>query len=172
MRKSVLVSAVLCSAVSFSASGFAQIKVPFPDGYRTWTHVTTTVVNDKKHPAYGVRQIFVNDKGMKAALAGAKGFPDGSEVVLVFFNAVNLKVPNPRGEKGAKSPKIMTGKRFKLDHMVKDSARYAKTGGWNYSRFLLPGEKYLDKVPYVKACFGCHNKRAKGLDYVFTRAPK
>ena len=91
--------------------------------------------------------------------------------MLVFFNVVDLKIPNPRA-KGTKSQKVMTGKRFKLDHMVKDSVRYAETGGWNYSRFLLPSKKYLGKVPYVKACFGCHNKRAKKLDFVFTRAPR
>ena len=124
MKKVTFVSAVLCGAVLFSASAFAQKKVPFPDGYRTWTHVTTTVVNDKKHPAYGVRQIFVNDKGRKAALSGAKRFPDGSELVLVFFNIVNLKVPNPRGKKGAKSPKIIV-----MDKRTRKEVASGRFGG-------------------------------------------
>ncbi len=171
MRKVAFGCALLSGTVLIAPAAFAQRPVQFPKDYKTWTHVTTTVVNDKKHPAYGVRHIYVNAKGKKAALSRAKTFPDGTEVVLVFFNVVDLKVPNPKA-KGTKSQKIMTGKRFKLDHMVKDSAKYAQTGGWNYSRFLLPSKKYLGKVPYVKACFGCHNKRAKKLDFVFTRAAR
>ncbi|MFQ5692225.1 MAG: cytochrome P460 family protein [Nitrospinota bacterium] len=168
MRKVFFISAVLAAGALLSAAASAQQALPFPKDWKTWTHVTTTVVTDKKHPAFGIRHIYVNDKGREAALSGAKAFPDGSAVILVFYDIVNLQLPHP---KGGKSPKMVMGKRTKLDLMVKNSARYAETGGWNYARFALPGEKFQAKVPYKKACFGCHS-RVKSLDFVFTRVPK
>jgi hypothetical protein len=169
MRRAIYGSAFLTTVFLFSVSAFAQQEIPFPKGWQSWTHVTTTVVNDKAHPAYGVRHIYVNDKGKATALSGGKNFPDGSAMTLVFHEIVNLQVPKP---KGGKSPKVMVGKRFKMDYMVKDSNKYAKTGGWNYARYSLPGGKYAAKVPYAKACFGCHNREVKAQDFVFSRAPK
>ncbi|MFQ5912770.1 MAG: cytochrome P460 family protein [Nitrospinota bacterium] len=168
MRKGGFALVLLSAGLLFSAGASAQQAVPFPKDWSDWTHVTTTVVNDKTHPAYGVRHIYVNDKGKQAALSGATSFPDGSALILVFYNIVSAQVPNP---KGGKSPKLMMGKRFRLDLMAKDSGKYAKTGGWNYARYSLPDEKFQAKVNYEKACFRCHS-RVKALDFVFTRAPR
>jgi hypothetical protein len=50
--------------------------------------------------------------------------------------------------------------------MVKDSERYAGTGGWGFGRFI-------DGVPVDEAqhetCFGCHEANVKNHDLVFTR---
>jgi hypothetical protein len=48
--------------------------------------------------------------------------------------------------------------------MVKDSKKYAATGGWGFSDFKdgKPGDEALHK-----ACFGCHEP-AKDHDLVFT----
>lgn len=169
MRKAICVSALVSTVFLFSVSAFAQQEIPFPKDWKSWTHVTSTVVNDKKHPAYGVRHIYVNDQGKATALSGGKSFPDGSGLVLVFHEVVNLQLPHP---KGGNSPKVMAGKGFRVDYMVKDSGKYAKTGGWNYARYSLPAGKFAAKVPYAKACFGCHNKEAKAQDFVFSRSPK
>jgi len=168
MRKSIPVSVLLAISFLFSTSAFAQQAVPFPRDWKTWTHVTTAVVTDKSHPAFGVRQIYVTDQGKEAALAGAKTFPDGTTLILVFYEVVGTELPHP---KGGNSPKLMAGKRFRLDLMVKDSGKYAKTGGWNYARYSLPDEKFEEKINYEKACFECHT-RVKALDFVFTRAPR
>ena len=49
--------------------------------------------------------------------------------------------------------------------MVKDSAKYAATGGWRFGHFKdgKPGNEAL-----LKTCFACHEK-AKARDLVFTR---
>ena len=48
--------------------------------------------------------------------------------------------------------------------MVKDSKKYAATGGWGFADFKngKPGDEGLHKT-----CFPCHQP-AKGRDYVFT----
>ena len=48
--------------------------------------------------------------------------------------------------------------------MVKDSKKYAATGGWGFADFKngKPGDEALHKT-----CFPCHQP-AKGRDYVFT----
>jgi hypothetical protein len=49
--------------------------------------------------------------------------------------------------------------------MVKDSKKYAATGGWGFADFKdgKPGDKALHET-----CFPCHNP-AKDRDFVFTR---
>jgi hypothetical protein len=48
--------------------------------------------------------------------------------------------------------------------MVKDSKKYAATGGWGFAQFKdgKPDEKAL-----LNTCFPCHVP-AKGQDYLFT----
>jgi hypothetical protein len=49
--------------------------------------------------------------------------------------------------------------------MVKDSTKYAATGGWGFGHFAngKPGD-----AAFMKSCFPCHEK-AMGSDLVFTR---
>ena len=49
--------------------------------------------------------------------------------------------------------------------MVKDSKKYAATGGWGFADFT--GGKAGGK-PLHETCFPCHTP-AKDRDYVFTR---
>ena len=49
--------------------------------------------------------------------------------------------------------------------MVKDSKKYAATGGWGFADFT--GEKPGDKALH-ETCFPCHGP-AKDNDFVFTR---
>jgi hypothetical protein len=49
--------------------------------------------------------------------------------------------------------------------MVKDSKKYAATGGWGYGQFDKDG-KPADEAP-LKTCFPCHQK-IEARDFVFT----
>jgi hypothetical protein len=49
--------------------------------------------------------------------------------------------------------------------MVKDSTKYAATGGWGFATFI-DGKPAAEAS--MKSCFPCHNQ-AKGSDLVFTR---
>jgi hypothetical protein len=50
--------------------------------------------------------------------------------------------------------------------MVKDSTKYASTGGWGFAQFNNDG-KPADEATH-KTCFPCHEP-AKERDFVFTR---
>jgi len=52
-----------------------------------------------------------------------------------------------------------------IQFMVKDSTKYAATGGWGFAHFAdgKPGD-----AAFMKSCFPCHEK-AKASDLVFTR---
>jgi hypothetical protein len=49
--------------------------------------------------------------------------------------------------------------------MVKDSKKYAATGGWGYAQF--DNGKSIDDAT-LKTCFPCH-EAVKSRDYVFSR---
>jgi hypothetical protein len=49
--------------------------------------------------------------------------------------------------------------------MVKDSRKYAATGGWGFARFK---DGKPANVALLKTCFSCHEP-VEDHDYVFTR---
>jgi hypothetical protein len=64
---------------------------------------------------------------------------------------------------GAQS--FVVGSRVNMQVMVKDSKKYAATGGWGFADFKdgKPGDAALHET-----CFPCHEP-AKDRDFVFTR---
>jgi mono/diheme cytochrome c family protein len=106
----------------------------------------------------------------KAGIPGnGKPFPDGAKMAKVHWNA---KVD--AGEPGAPT---IPGGHHDVDFMVKDSKRFADSGGWGYGVFeyeAASGKFRLgnlgDKPPQAndaKCGFACHTA-VKSKDYVFT----
>jgi hypothetical protein len=52
-----------------------------------------------------------------------------------------------------------------IQFMIKDSTKYAATGGWGFGHFA--NGKPADAA-FMKPCFPCH-QQAKATDLVFTR---
>lgn len=50
--------------------------------------------------------------------------------------------------------------------MVKDSKRFASTGGWGFGRFI--GGQPVDEAQH-RTCFACHDAKVPDRDWVFTR---
>lgn len=69
------------------------------------------------------------------------------------------------GFPGAGIQSFVPGSGVNLQFMVKDSKKYAATGGWGFGDFTngKPGSAAL-----MKTCLGCHLP-AKDHDFVFTR---
>jgi hypothetical protein len=106
----------------------------------------------------------------KAGIPGnGEPFPDGAKMVKVHWNA---KV-NP-SEPGAPT---VPGTQHDVDLMVKDSKRFADSGGWGYGAFeydtasnTFTPATLKDKPPQgndAKCGFACHTA-VKTNDYVFT----
>jgi len=138
--------------------------VKIPAGYRDWKLIAVDhlLVAGK---ADQLRAQLGNDIAIKAFKEGTLPFPDGAMIAAIHWTRVpsedNNKVlagPFP----GAES--FVVGSPANVQFMVKDSKKYAATGGWGFADFKdgKPGDKALHET-----CFACHTP-AKDRDYVFT----
>lgn len=130
--------------------------VTIPPGYRQWEMVAPS------HEAGNLdelRGILANPIAMKAYREGTLPFPDGSMLAKLAWK----HVPSTEQE-GAFVPGLATT----VQIMVKDSKKYASSGGWGYGRFI--DGKPVDEAQH-QTCFACHAANVKGHDFVFTRLP-
>jgi len=147
---------------SRDASPIYGVKIP--PGYRNWQliAVKSLKVGDK---ADQLRAQLGNDIAIKAYKEGTIPFPDGSIIAALHWTRVlsdtDTKVIAAQFP-GAES--FVIGSAVNVQFMVKDSKKYAATGGWGFADFTngKPGDKKLHE-----ACFPCHGP-AKDRDFVFT----
>ena len=80
-----------------------------------------------------MRAILDNDVAIKAARKGTLPYPDGSIVARLAWNYD----PLAESEKAFGSPQSFVTGRPKngVQFMIKDSSKYASTGGWGYAQF-------------------------------------
>jgi hypothetical protein len=139
--------------------------VKIPTGYRDWQLIA---VNQLLFAGKGeqLRAQLGNDIAIKAFKEGTLPFPDGAIIAAIHWTRVSsednnkvLDVPFP----GTQS--FVIGSLVNVQFMVKDSQKYAATGGWGFADFKdgKPGDKALHET-----CFPCHMP-AKDRDYVFAR---
>jgi hypothetical protein len=162
-KKGILLAliAMLIMTLSISLRAKPNDEVPYPVGYRMWTHVRTVLIGPQS-PAFesfgGLHHIYANQKAMEGYRAGR--FPDGS--VLVF------ELLETRESAGVTAE----GPRKRVGVMVKESKRYAETGGWGFESFQ--GDSQTERRLNAEgrmACFKCHEPQ-KDRDFVFSEFRK
>jgi mono/diheme cytochrome c family protein len=136
-------------------------------GYESWPVIAIS------HNGNTLAAILGNPVMIDAYKAGVPGngkpFPDGAKMAKVHWNAkVNA------GEPGAPT---VPGTQHDVDFMLKDSKRFADSGGWGYGAFEYDAASNTfrlanlkDKPPQgndAKCGFTCHTA-VKTRDYVFT----
>jgi hypothetical protein len=62
---------------------------------------------------------------------------------------------------------LVPGAAQRQEFMVKDTKKFASTGGWGFGRFV--DEKPVGDEKLYTTCFPCHAANVKDNDYVFTR---
>ena len=133
-----------------------------PPGYRDWKVVS---VAHEAGDLNDIRAILGNDLAINAYREGKPTFPEGAIVGRIAWayvaSAENNKSFGREQSFVAGSPTDTY-----LQFMVKDSKKYAATGGWGYSSFDKDG-KPTDEAA-MKTCFPCH-QAVKDRDFVFTR---
>ena len=133
-----------------------------PSGYRDWKIVT---VAHEAGDLNDIRAVLGNDIAIKSYRAGKLPFPEGAIVGRIAWSHVASEENNKsfgREQSFVAGPPTQTYLQF----MVKDSKKYAATGGWGYSSFDQDG-KPTDEVA-MKACFPCH-QAIKDRDFIFSR---
>ncbi|TCM20607.1 cytochrome P460 [Novosphingobium sp. PhB165] len=153
---SALLAAVL--AVQAGAEGSAPVSpiygVALPKGYRSWELIAPA---QEAPPLDELRTTLGNPTAMKAYRAGTQPFPDGTVLVKLAWKHVQSPEFAPASIPGAATT---------VQVMVKDSKRYAATGGWGFGRFV--NGQPVDAAQH-QTCWSCHQSRAAGHDFVFTR---
>ena len=136
--------------------------VTVPEGYRDWKVISVGRLRTDK-----INQLRVqlgNDIAIKAFKEGKRPFPDGAMIAALHWTYV----PSEENDKvlagafpGAQS--FVPGEAVNVQFMIKDSKKYAATGGWGFADFKggKPGDKALHET-----CFPCHEP-AKAHDFVF-----
>jgi hypothetical protein len=128
--------------------------VTIPEGYRQWDLIAPALESE---PLDELRAVVGNGTAIEAYRAGTLPFPD--ETVLV-------KLAWKRRQSPEFEPASVPGVATTVQVMVKDSRKYAATGGWGFGRFVRG--KPVDEAQH-QTCFACHDARVKGNDFVFTR---
>ena len=139
--------------------------VPYPTGYRHWTYLHSSLVpptfdSFKKHPCEkpctaGIFHFYANDKAMDGLRTGS--YADGAIIAEEMLDVIS-------GAGGS----AREGQRRIVGVMVKDSHRYAATGGWGYASFDDDSEADQLDAAKREACYQCHVAR-KDQGYVFTQ---
>ena len=131
-----------------------------PLGYRDWKLIS---VAREEGSLNDIRAILGNDIAIKAYREGKLPFPDGAIIARLAWSfdasEENNKLFGLNQSFVAGLPK--NGVQF----MVKDSKKYAATGGWGFAHFN-DGKSADEKV--LNTCFACH-AGIKERDLVFTR---
>jgi len=132
-----------------------------PPGYRDWRLIS---VAHEEGNLNDLRAILGNDVAIKAYRDGKLPFPDGTIIARLAWSYV----PSEENNKAFGRPQsFVPGPPpvWYLQFMVKDSKKYAATGGWGFAQFDKDG-KPADEAMH-KTCFPCHEP-AKASDFVFT----
>jgi len=130
-----------------------------PPGYRDWRWISSA------HEAGNLNSlgaVLGNDVAIKAYREGRLPFPDGTIIAALHYR----HVPSEENNKVfGQTQSFVPGAPTNIQFMVKDSKKYASTGGWGFAHFSndgKPGDEAL-----LKTCFPCHVKASR--DFVFTR---
>src|SRR6202453_2217967 len=163
---------VTLSMAAMAAQDKYTLKVPnglsFAEfrGYESWQ------IESISQDGSLIAAVLANPEMIKAYTAGAPGngkpFPDGSKLAKIHWNPKKMETF---------PADTVPGTQHDMDFMVKDSKRFADSGGWGYATFdydaasnkFTPGTT-ADKPPQgndAKCGFECHTS-VKTRDYVFT----
>src|SRR5271165_1458282 len=133
--------------------------IKIPPGYRDWGLISVT---QEEGDFNQLRAQLGNDIAIKAYRQGTLPFPDGTIIVALHWK----RVPSDEDNKVfGRVQAFVAGSPVNMQVMVKDSKKYAASGGWGFADFTdgKPGDEAKHKT-----CFPCHEP-AKDRDFVFTR---
>jgi Cytochrome P460 len=156
MRTPVPVFALLLGVLMPAFAADAP-PVPYPKGYRQWTHVKTMVINPG-HALYdafgGIHHLYANRQAEAGYRSGR--FADGAVIVFDLLEAKSA------------DDSVQEGPRKVLGVMHRDARKYKATGGWGFEGFKGDSTSQRAVGPdAASACFQCHTAR-KDSEFVFS----
>src|SRR5271155_2735308 len=142
--------------VDGEASPISGVKLP--PGYRDWKLISVAHEEGNNND---LRAVLGNDLAIKAYREGKLPFPDGAIIARLAWSYV----PSEENNKAfGRAQSFVAALPINVQFMVKDSIKYAATGGWGFAQFK---DGKPDGTALLKTCFPCHQP-AKAQDLVFT----
>ena len=138
------------------AAAVSEIKIP--PGYRDWRLIS---VAHEAGDNNDIRAILGNDVAIKAYREGTLPFPDGTVIARLAWRYVSSEENN---KVFGRDQSFVAGSPTNVQFMIKDSTKYAATGGWGFGQFA---DGKADNQAVGKTCFSCHQP-VKARDFVFT----
>jgi len=147
------------AAGSSDAQADPMFGIKIPPGYRDWKLIS---VAHEEGNLNDLRALLGNDVAIKAYREGKLPFPDGTIIARLAWSHVPSEENN---RVFGRTQSFVAGSATNVQFMVKDSVKYAATGGWGFAQFKegKPADEAL-----LKTCFPCHEP-VKARDFVFTR---
>jgi len=133
--------------------------IKLPAGYRDWRVISVAHEAGNNND---LRAVLGNDVAIKAYREEKLPFPDGTIIARLAWSYV----PSEENNKVfGRAQSFVAGAPINVQFMVKDSKKYAATGGWGFAQFKdgVPAENAV-----LAPCFPCHVP-IKSRDYVFTQ---
>ena len=140
-------------------------------GYENWAVIAISENGGKIAVITGNSAMI--DAYKEGVPGNGKPFPDGAKMAKVHWN--------PKKQEAYPGPPTVPGNQLDADFMVKDSKRFADSGGWGWGSFeydtasdTFSPSTLTHKPPQgndAKCGFACHTI-AKTRDYVFTEYAK
>jgi hypothetical protein len=128
-----------------------------PTGYRDWKLIS---VAHEAGNLNDLRAVLGNDVAIEPYREGKLPFPDGTIIARIAWRYV----PSEENNKAfGRDQSFVAGPPTNVQFMVKDSKKYAATGGWGFAQF----DDGKPAQIVAQDCFACHVP-AKAQDYLFT----
>ena len=130
-----------------------------PSGYRDWRLISLAHEEGNLH---SFAAVLGNDIATKAYRGGKLPFPDGAIIAALHYS----HTPSEENNKVfGREQSFVPGPPTNIQFMVKDSKKYAATGGWGFGHFNTDGKAGGEAL--LKTCSPCHAMASR--DSVFTR---
>ena len=162
----VLSASIFVVTLTLAAQDRSSVKVPNGlslaefQGYDRWETIAPSQTPEELKAILGNAVMI---KALKDGIPGnGKPVPDGAMMTKIDW----LKQSNAVSPYPVEVPNTLKSVSF----MVKDSKRFADSGGWGYAQFSYnPGSDSFTPVGTGPACgYPCHT-RVKANDFVFTK---
>jgi hypothetical protein len=154
----IIASTVHASLYADQQSGSIFVT-QIPRGYRDWKLIS---VAHEEANFNSFAAVLGNEAAIKAYRAGKLPFPDGAIIAALHYRHTSSEENN---KVFGRSQSFVAGAPTNIQFMVKDSKKYASTGGWGFAQFN--DGKPVDEA-MLKTCFPCH-QAIKDRDLIFTR---
>ena len=136
----------------------APYVTDIPHGYRDWQWISSA---HEAGTLNSLGAVLGNDVAIKAFRAGKLPFPDGTIIAALHYR----NIPSEENNKVfGRAQSFVPGPATNVQFMVKDSRKYAATGGWGFAQFK--DGKSADEA-LLKTCFPCREP-VKARDFAFT----